>query len=240
MLEKYIGSRSDNIAWVNMAQRARVSVVIPTIEEESVFKLVKDLRSMLGRNTEIIIVDKSSDGYYRKLLGTGAMVIRQKDRGVENAIMLGLRKARGEYLASIDADGTHDIAGIRKGIEAMENGGADIILGNRLSGISDGAMGPYLQAGNSLLTWMFNAAYQARLHDVLTGLFVVRRNAFDKIRNVKPYRAGIAFFVIELAKRGCRVGEVNIKYYPRKYGESKLAKSKFAFGISVASHIFSK
>lgn len=223
-----------------MLQRPRVSVVMPTIEEESAFELIKDIRSMLGEDTEIIVVDKSSEAYRKRLTQTGVKVIRQKNRGVENAIMIGLRSARGRFLASVDADGTHDLSGIKKGVKALEEGDADMVLGNRFAGISDGAMGPYLKAGNSMLTWMFNAAYNANLHDVLTGLFVVRRDAFEKIRDVKPYRAGIAFFVIELAKTGGKVDEVNIKYYPRRYGESKLARSKFAFGLSVASHILSK
>ena len=47
--------------------KPKVSVVIPTVEEESVFKLVKQIRTILGRNTEIIIVDKSSDAYFKSL-----------------------------------------------------------------------------------------------------------------------------------------------------------------------------
>lgn len=220
--------------------RPRLSVIIPTIEEQSVFKIIKEIRGLLGRETEIIIVDKSSNAYYRKLTSTGVRVLRQKDRGVENAIMLGLRHARGSLLASIDADGTHELAGIKKGIDAISRGDADIVLGNRLAGIEDGAMGAYLQFGNTAITGLFNAVYHTRLHDVLTGLFVMRADAFRKIRGMRPYRAGIAFFAIELAKRGYRVGEVDIRYFVRKQGESKLAKSKFAYGVGVASHILLK
>ena len=39
--------------------RKTVSVIIPTIEEEAVFGLIKDIRKLLGAETEIIIVDKS-------------------------------------------------------------------------------------------------------------------------------------------------------------------------------------
>ncbi len=220
--------------------KPRLSVIIPTIEEQSVFKVIREIRNLMGRDTEIIIVDKSSDAYYRKLLKTGVKVLRQKDRGVENAIMLGLRHARGELLASIDADGTHELVGIKKGVGLIDRGEADIVLGNRLSGIENGAMGTYLQFGNTAITSLFNVVYHTRLHDVLTGLFVMKSSAFQKIRDIRPYRAGIAFFAIELAKRGYRVGEVNIRYFIRKEGESKLAKSKFAYGVGVASHILSR
>ena len=214
-----------------------ISIIIPTIEEESVFDLVKDLRNALGRNIEIIIVDKSSQEYHERLFSTGAIVIRQRDRGVENAIMTGLRKASGEILASIDADGTHDISGIAKGIALIKSGKADLVLGNRMGGIEKGAMDFYIMAGNYAISKIFSHLYKARVHDVLTGLFVMRRDSFDLIRDVTPYRAGIAFFAIELARLGCKVREVDIRYYKRRYGKSKLTRSKLAYGVNVASHL---
>ena len=215
----------------------KISIVLPTIEEESVFKLVKDLRRALGGRIEIIIVDKSSSAYYRRLKDTGAVVIRQWDRGVENAIMHGLKKAHGGVLASIDADGTHDVSGIVDGIRMVVSGKADLVLGNRMNGLGSGSMDSYIRIGNAILSKLFSIFYKSDVHDVLTGLFVVRREAFDSIRNVDPYRAGIAFFAIELARRGYKVREVDIKYYKRAHGKSKLTKSKLAYGVNVASHL---
>ena len=79
--------------------------------------------------------------------------------------------------------------------------------------------------------------YHTKIHDVLTGLFVVKRSAFDSIRDIEPYRAGISFFAIELARAGYRVTEVDIRYYKRAYGKSKLTKSKLIYGVNVASHL---
>lgn len=98
-----------------MAAKRTVSVIIPTIEEETVFNLIGEIRKSLGLDTEIIIVDKSGDEYFEKLKKTGATVIRQKDSGVERAIMTGLRRAHGDIIASIDADGTHDPSGLKAG-----------------------------------------------------------------------------------------------------------------------------
>lgn len=215
----------------------KISIVIPTIEEESVFGIIKELRKKLGKSAEIIVVDKSSDGYYKRLVASGVKVIRQKDIGVENAIMHGLRKSGGDVLATVDADGTHDLSGIFDGIRMVENGSVDLVLGNRLHNLEKGSMSHYIIAGNVVLSWIFSKIYRVSIHDVLTGLFVVRRSAFDGIRDIDPYRAGIAFFAIELARRGYRVKEVNIRYYKRRYGKSKLTKSKIAYGVNVASHL---
>lgn len=215
----------------------KISVVIPTIEEESLFSLVERIRRSLGKGIEIIIVDKSGDAYYERLKSLGATIIRQKDRGVESAIMQGLRRAKGDILASVDADETHDISGLAEGVKLIESGKADLVLGNRMGGLESGSMDSYIRVGNSSLSWIFSRLYKTDIHDVMTGLFVMRRKAFESIREVEPYRAGIAFFAIELARLGYRVREVNIKYYKRRHGKSKLTKSKLAYGVNVASHL---
>ncbi|MEM3858381.1 MAG: glycosyltransferase family 2 protein [Candidatus Micrarchaeaceae archaeon] len=217
----------------------RLSIIIATIEEESVFSLIKQLRRKFG-NPEIIIIDKSPDGYYKRLLSTGCVVIRQRDNGVENALMLGLSAAHGDILASIDADGTHSIDGIAKGISLIKEGKSDFVLGNRFAGIKKGSMPAYVRLGNRLLSAIYALVYGGKRLDILSGLFVMRRHAFDAIADIKPYRAGTAFFAIELATRGFRITEVPISYSKRKYGRSKLAKSKLLYGVGVAAHIISK
>ena len=216
--------------------RPRISIVIPTIEEQAVFSVIKRLRELID-NPEIIIVDKSGNEYYRKLKDTGCRVIRQKDKGVESAIMQGLRAARGDILASIDADGTHDPDGIVKGMQIVDEGKADLVLGNRFGKQAKGAMPSYIRLGNEALSKIYSRAYKNRVHDVLTGLFVMNRKAFESIKDVEPYRAGIAFFAIELANRGYKIAEVPISYGKREHGTSKLAKSKLLYGLGVSGHM---
>ncbi|MFP3278876.1 MAG: glycosyltransferase [Candidatus Micrarchaeota archaeon] len=219
-------------------KKPKVSVVIPTIEEEGVFEIIDKLRSRLKDDVEIIIVDKSSDEYEKRLLAKKVKVIRQKDRGVEKAVMLGLKYANGSILASIDGDGTHDINGIFEGIKLIEEGKADLVLGNRMNNIQEGAMSPYIKFGNRLISWIFRKIYKAEVHDFLVGLFVMRREAYEAVEHIEPYRAGQAgVFAIELAKRGYKIAEVPINYYPRKSGESKLTKSKFFYGVNVVGQM---
>jgi len=218
-------------------KKHKVSVVIPTIEEEGVFEVIDKLRSRL-KDVEIIIVDKSSEEYEKRLLAKKVNVIRQKDRGVERAVMLGLKHANGSILASIDGDGTHDINGIFEGIKLIEEGKADLVLGNRMDNIQEGAMSPYIKFGNRFISMIFSKLYKTNIHDFLVGLFVMRREAYEAIKHIEPYRAGQAgVFAIELAKRGYKIAEVPINYYPRKSGESKLTKSKFFYGVNVVGQM---
>src|SRR5271157_1820299 len=209
----------------------KVSVILATRAEEYVFRQIRDIRRIFGRDTEIIVVDKSDDEYYSRLRKTGVRVIRQRDRGVTRAIMTGLKAAKGDILVHIDADGTHDINGMVEGVKMVESGRADFVLGNRMADLQEGSMDGYLRFGNTALNAIFNAVYGTRLHDVLVGLFVMRREDYEAIKGIEPYGTGIAFFAAELSKRGRRIGEVDIRYYPRSSGRSKLAKSKFMWGL---------
>lgn len=216
----------------------KVSIVIPTIEEPTLFGMIKEIRKKLGKDVEIIVVDKSGDAYYRKVKATGVTVLRQKDKGVENAIMQGVRAAHGEIIGSTDADGTHGFEGILKGISMIKEGEADLVLGNRMARLNPGAMSAYLKFGNYCLSLFYSVIYKVRLHDFLTGLFVIRKSSFDEVREMTPYRAGNAgAFAIEFAQRKYKIAEVPINYYPREYGESKLTRSKIFYGVNVASHI---
>ncbi len=221
----------------NNSKKLRISIVIPNMQEEALFGIIPKLRNLLGNDIEIIIVNMSSKEYLQKLQKTKVTILKQEKKGVEAAIIKGLKYAHGDILASIDADGTHELDGIKKAIDLIKSNKADFVLGNRFGGLQKESMNAYLRFGNAFLSLLYSIVYRIHIHDVLTGLFAVKREAFDEIRDVKPYRAGIGFFAIEIAKRGYKIDEIPIKYYKRNYGKSKLAKSKFIYGIGVAIHI---
>jgi len=218
--------------------RPRVSVIIPTIEEEGVFRVIKDIRKLLGTGTEIIVVDKSSEKYEQRLRKAGVTVIRQRDSGVEKALMHGFRAAHGTILANTDGDGTHDTRGLVECVKLIQSGKADIVLANRLNRLEKGSMTPYLKFGNTILSGLFSSLYKVRIHDILTGQFAMRKSAFDEVREIEPYRSGNATtYAIELARRGYVIREVDIKYYKREHGESKIARHKSTYGLQVATNI---
>ncbi len=221
-----------------MPTQPKVSVVIPTIEEQAVFRIIKDIRNLLGKDTEIIIVDKSSEAYYRRLVNEGVTVIRQKDRGVERAIMHGLLAAHGKILANIDGDGTHDVHALLDAVKMIETDKADLVLGNRLDSLEKGSMTLYIKTGNKMLSWLFSRMHHVKVHDILVGLFAMRRSAFDEVKNIEPYRAGnVTTYAIEFADRGYRISEVPVKYYKRSEGKSKLSRYKFSYALQAGANI---
>jgi len=218
--------------------RPELSVVIPTIEENSVFEIIKKIRELFGNSTEIIVVDKSSDAYFERLVNAGVKAVKQSGIGVEKAVAQGMRLAQGNIIASIDGDGTHDVNGLVEAVELIKKGDADMVLGNRLNKAEKGAMNAYIRLGNKLLSSLFSRLYGVKVHDILTGLFAMSRSAFEKVKDVEPYRAGVATtYAIELSRKGYRIKEVDIKYYARKEGKSRISSSKTGYALSVAANI---
>jgi glycosyltransferase involved in cell wall biosynthesis len=221
-----------------MSKKYKISVILPNLQEESIFKVIKEIKELLkNEDYEIIVVNKSDKAYLNRLKKAHVKIIEQKVQKVESAIMLGMSYAKGDIIVSTDADGTHDSNGIKAGIKLIKGNKADFVLGNRFANLTKGSMSPHLIIGNKIISNVYSIVYKKKIHDVLTGLFVMNRKAYESIKNIEPYKAGIAFFAIEVAKKGFRVAEVPISYYPREYGKSKLAKSKIWYGLNVVTHI---
>ncbi len=214
-----------------------ISVVLPTKEERAAFETISNLRKLLPVGLEIIVVDKSDNEFFLKIKKTGVRAFKQHSKGVENAMIEGLRKATGEVIVSLDADGTHGLEGIKRGMAMINRGEADLVLGNRMDGLDPGSMGGYLKFGNTALSFIYNIIYGQHVHDLLTGMLIMDREALDAVKNVQPGGNPIAFFQVQIAKRGFKVEEVPIKYHKRRYGNSRLTKSKFMYGLSTAIYM---
>jgi glycosyltransferase involved in cell wall biosynthesis len=85
-----------------------VSVVIPAYDTASyIAEALESVVSQLGRDAEVIVVDDGSvddTAAIAESFGPPVRVIRIAHAGIGPAVNRGIREARGELLASIDAD----------------------------------------------------------------------------------------------------------------------------------------
>ncbi|MCL4376146.1 glycosyltransferase [Candidatus Parvarchaeota archaeon] len=88
-----------------MKGRPKISVIIPVYNEESyVSDLIKSIKQQTYEDYEIIAADSSTDNTPKILRKFGAKIVRIPKTNVSAARNAGIRKARGEILALIDAD----------------------------------------------------------------------------------------------------------------------------------------
>lgn len=96
----------------------RVSVIIPTYNEEDVIKeCLRSLNKQNYKDFEVIVVDDGSiDKTLERIQDTryGIRVFKQRHKGAGAARNLGARRAKGEILVFVDADMTFDKDFVRK------------------------------------------------------------------------------------------------------------------------------
>ncbi len=215
-----------------------LSVIVPTKDEPTAPSIIAELYKTFGKDTEVIVIDKSSnEELKRPLLKSGARVVTQSSKGYENALQEGFRLAKGEIIATIDADGTYDVSDLKRVIDELATGDCGFVSGNRFGRLDPGAMTSSIKMGNILITSLFNLLYRCSMRDVLSGSFAMRRDAYDSMRDEDPYRAGTVFFEIELRRRGYKLKNIPVHYGVRAVGsESQISRAKPIYGITMAYH----
>ncbi|WP_456329574.1 glycosyltransferase family 2 protein [Archaeoglobus sp.] len=201
----------------------KVSVILPTKnEEKAIGAILKRCREALkNHDYELIVVDNSTDKTPDIAEELGARVIRNME-GYGRAYIEGLRTAEGEVVVMLDADGSYDPMEIPKLIEPIVSNKADMVIGSRFLGeIKHGAMNPIHKLGNRLLTKLTNFFFKSSFTDVHSGMRAFRRDALEKVNLVCPGMEFASEMIIEFARKGLKIAEVPITYYPRK-GKSKL------------------
>jgi glycosyltransferase involved in cell wall biosynthesis len=182
-----------------------LSVVIPCLNEEKTLPdciaIAKNAMRKAGINGEVVISDNgSTDKSVKVAQENGARVVHAARKGYGNAIISGMRGAKGKFLIMGDADGSYDFNDIPKFIAPLREG-ADFVMGSRIKGtIHQGAM-PFLNRhlGTPVLTSLINLFFKSKISDVNCGLRALTKKAFDRL-NLK---AGGMELASEMVIKAC-------------------------------------
>jgi glycosyltransferase involved in cell wall biosynthesis len=204
----------------------RVSVLIPCLDEaETIAECVTSAREVLEENGlegEVIVVDNgSTDGSGELARKAGALVVEEPRRGYGSAYLAGLAAARGDYIVMVDADLTYDFGEIPRFVQELD-GGAQMVVGNRLEGVQPGAMSWLSRVGNPLLSGFLNVLHRTNVRDVHCGMRALRRDVLP-VLNLRT--VGMEFaseMVIRATREELDVREIPIELHPR-VGTSKLS-----------------
>jgi glycosyltransferase involved in cell wall biosynthesis len=210
-----------------MQRAPEISVVIPCLnEEEAVGKVVDDAWEGIrrsGRSGEVIVADNASSDRSAEIAAEhGARVIVEHRRGYGSAYLAGLAEARGDYVVMADADETYPLQELAPFVDRLEQGD-HLVIGSRFEGTIHGDAMPFLNrfVGNPILTGMLNLFFGVKVSDAHCGMRAVRTSALPTL---DLHATGMEFaseMVFKAYRRGLRVSEIPIDYYPR-VGESKL------------------
>ena len=209
-------------------------MVAPTFNErDNVAKLVERLDAVLvGVRWEAIFVDDDSpDGTASAVKAIAATDQRIKclrrvgRRGLAGAVIEGALASAAPFVAVIDADLQHDETLLPRMLAALRAGEADLVVGSRYldaAGLQAG-LSPVRKWGSGLATAIGRRALKSEVSDPVSGFFMVRREAFDRVaERLEPAGFKILFDLIASQPAPLRIKELAYAFQARTAGESKL------------------
>ncbi|HEY3885544.1 MAG TPA: glycosyltransferase family 2 protein [Vicinamibacterales bacterium] len=166
-----------------MADPSSVSIVIPAFNEaESIGGVVSVLRAAAPWREIIVVDDGSTDGTGERAAAAGAAVVRHPyNLGNGAAVKNGIRRAVGEYVLILDADGQHPPEdAIRL---ASRLGEFDLVIGARAV---DSQATFARRAGNAGLNRLAGYLTGRTIPDLTSGFRAARRDVLREFLHLLP------------------------------------------------------
>jgi len=196
-----------------------LSIIIPTLnEEEGIAKVICSIPEKIRRQSEVIVVDVSTDSTPIIAERLGAKVIREKRKGKGRQMRRGVKESTGEILIFLDGDGTDPPQYIPKLIKKLET--ANLVLGCRSmkNFKSDDKMMRIFFKLYSLYMWPIFGLINFKASDPLAGFRAIRRKDWDKLDLKSDYFEIETEMDIKVIKKGFVIKEVAIPNLKRGGG----------------------
>ena len=212
----------------------KLSIIIPVYNEAKTMReLLKRIERVdLGKvKKEIILVDDcSTDGsreFIKKLGEKYIKVFQEKNKGKGAALKGGIKKSSGDFIIFQDADLEYDPNDYVKLLNPILENKTNISFGTRFVGqrfiLFGGKKTMHIShwIGNKFLTLVFNLFYSAGLTDVEPCYKMFRADILKSV-DVKTNRFEYDIeLMCKLAKKGHKIIQIPIKYFPRGFEEGK-------------------
>lgn len=216
----------------------KLSIVIPAYNSKKrLTKLIERIRKVTFSrlSTEIVVVDDCSpdDTYETVKYLKGITLIRhEKNTGKGGAVRTGLEKATGDILYIQDDDLEYDPRDIPKIIDSIVSGNADVSFGSRHMKHDNSYSSLTYYLGGVFIDSLINLFLGSKISDALTGAKAMSRKAYKKIAPIESRGFEIETEIAaKSVRRGLRISEVPIRYYPRTHAQGKNIRWYHAFRI---------
>jgi len=209
-----------------------LSILIAAFNEEaSIEACLREVALVFADDVEILVIDGGHDRTGERVRALqrampGLRYIRNSpDLGKGHAIRRGIREARGDLMAQLDADLQFLPSDLPRLLEPLQRGRADVVLGSRFA---PGALRlpggtPLMRSvGNHVMSAYASALSAQRMTDVLAGIKAWTRPAIERIElrsNGYSYEVEIPMRAV---RRGLRVIELPVTTRARHGGESNV------------------
>ncbi len=205
--------------------RARVSVVIPALnEEDSIAAVVHAVpREIVD---EVIVVDNgSTDRTAERAREAGASVVSEPQRGYGRACQAGVRAvgAECEIVVFLDGDGSDCPELMGRLVQPITADTYDFVIGSRTRGRREsGSMNFQQVFAGRVAGWLLRLLYGVRYTD-MCPFRAIRREALDQLGMREQTYGWNLEMQMRAARSGLRILEVPANHRRRTGGESKVS-----------------
>jgi glycosyltransferase involved in cell wall biosynthesis len=206
----------------------RIAIVPALNEEDSVGRVIDELRAF-DPGLDIVVVDDGSVDATSHVAATkGARVLRLPfNLGIGGAVQTGFRYAHEnefELAVRVDGDGQHDPAQLGAVIEPVLRREADIVVGSRY--LSPGGEGYRSsvprRVGIRILAGVVSRLTGQRITDPTSGFQALNRKAIALFAADYPHDYPEVEALVLLLRHRLRLREVPIEMRPRAAGRSSI------------------
>jgi len=215
----------------------KLTIIIPAYNEEKTILLILNeiKKTKFPTKREILVIDDSSKDKTRKVVSSYMkknseikLLSHKTNLGKGAAIKTGLKNANGNIITIQDADLEYDPKDLSKLVNTLIKENLPVIYGSRfLEKKKKGKLTFYL--GNKLLSLITSVLYGQKITDMETCYKVFRKEVikdFDLKSNTFDIEPEITSKIL---KRGHKIKEIPIAYFPRTETQGKKIKIRDGF-----------
>ncbi|HIJ66263.1 MAG TPA: glycosyltransferase family 2 protein [Candidatus Hydrogenedentes bacterium] len=228
---------------------SKTLVIIPAYNEaETIGGVVAGLRNHVPEYDILVVDDGSTDetaAAVHRLDGV-KFVRLAYNLGIGAAMQTGYKYAlRNGYDVAVqcDGDGQHPVREIRRLVEHVQAGDADLMIGSRY--VADTGYRPSLsrRVGKSLLSRLVDALVGGGITDTTSGFRAANRKAITLFAHHYPDDYPEAEALVILHKAGFKAAEVAVEMSPRQGGRTSIDPKNAAYymlkvALAIAVDVF--
>lgn len=169
--------------------KEKIAVLIPCYNEElTVEKVINDFKRELPEADIYVYNNNSKDKTEELAKKAGAIVVNEYKQGKGNVVRSQFRDIDADLYVMVDGDDTYPAEFVHKLIEPVQNGQADMAIGDRLSNgtYQKENKRPFHEFGNNIVKKSINVLFDTKLKDIMTGYRVFNKRFVKNMPVLSP------------------------------------------------------
>lgn len=202
-------------------------VIVPAYnEQESLPGVIQDLRENVPAADILVVSDGSTDATVRTASGYGVKVVELPfNLGIGGAMQTGFMYAKEhgyDVAIQFDGDGQHLAAEMKKILEPMQAGNADLVIGSRFLNSGDYKAPLFRKTGIFIFSTMLSRILGMEVTDSTSGFRAANRQVIEFFSDGYPEDYPEVESLVLLHRKRLRMVEVPVTMRERTGGRSSI------------------